>query len=77
MAKTGHGFQVFGFDTVELGALGQNFLDTVNVWAVWIVSLLAFGVVLAVNCSPLFGDLTRCQPQPKTEKMRSNRVQVQ
>jgi hypothetical protein len=42
-----------------------------------IIRLLALGVVFAVNGCPLFGDLTRGQPQPEAEKMRCNRVQVQ
>ena len=77
VTKTGHGFQVLGFFTVELSALRQHFFDAVHVGAVRIFSLLAFGVVLAVNRRPLFGDLACCQPQPEAEKMRSNRVQVQ
>jgi hypothetical protein len=45
--------------------------------AVGVFGLLALGVVLAVNGSPLLGDLACGQPQPETEKVRGNGVQVQ
>jgi hypothetical protein len=45
--------------------------------AVRIFNLLALGVVLSVNGRPLFGYLTGGHPQPKTEEMRGNRVQIQ
>jgi hypothetical protein len=45
--------------------------------AVGVFGLLAFGVVFAVNGGPLFGHLTRSHPQPKAEKVRHDRVQVQ
>jgi hypothetical protein len=45
--------------------------------AVRVFSLLALGVVLAVNSRPLFGHLPSGHPQPKTEEMRCNGVQIQ
>ncbi|MNR48954.1 hypothetical protein D3C85_1682610 [compost metagenome] len=34
-------------------------------------------MVLAVNRRPFLGDLARRQPQPETEKVARNRVQIQ
>jgi hypothetical protein len=45
--------------------------------AVRVFSLFALGVVLTVNGGPLFGNLARGHPQPKTEKVRYSGVQVQ
>ena len=36
----------------------------------------ALGVVLAVNAHPFLGDLPRRQPEPETEKMRRDRMQI-
>jgi len=37
----------------------------------------AFGVVLAVNGGPLFSDHASGKPEPETEKMGCNRMQIQ
>ena len=42
-----------------------------------IINGFAFGVVLAVNCGPLFSDHAGSKPKPETEKMRCNRMQIQ
>ena len=42
-----------------------------------IINGFAFGVVLAVNRSPLFGDHAGSKPKPETEKMRCNRMQIE
>jgi hypothetical protein len=39
--------------------------------------LFALGVVFAVNGGPLFGDLASGHPQPETEKVRHDGVQIQ
>jgi len=77
VAKTGHGFHVFGLGTVQLGTLQQHGPDAMHMRAVRVFRLLALGVVLAVDGGPLLGDLTGGQPEPETEKMRGNRMQVQ
>jgi hypothetical protein len=38
---------------------------------------IALGVVLAVDRSPFLGDLAGGEPQPETEKMTRDRVQLQ
>ena len=45
--------------------------------AVRVFSLLALGVVLSVNGRPFFGHLTGGHPQPKTEEVRCDGVQIQ
>jgi hypothetical protein len=42
-----------------------------------IVNRLAFGVVLTVNGGPFFGDHAGSKPQPKTEEVGRNWVQVE
>ena len=42
-----------------------------------VIDGFAFGVVLAVNRSPLFGDHASGEPEPETEKMGCNRMQIQ
>jgi len=42
-----------------------------------IIDGFAFGVVLAVNRGPLFGDHTSGKPEPKAEEVRSNRMQIE
>ena len=44
-----HRFSFFGLDTIEFSALRDDFLDAVNLWAVWIFRGLTLGVMLAVN----------------------------
>jgi hypothetical protein len=41
-----------------------------------ILSLLALCMVFAMDSRPFFGHLTRGEPQPQTEKMRWERMQV-
>lgn len=77
MAKALHGFQVLGFLAVQLGTREQHGFNAVHVRAVRVFGLLTLGVVLAVNGRPLFGDLAGGQPQPETEEMRRNGMQVQ
>ena len=43
----------------------------------WIIHSLALGVVFAMNRCPLLSDHPRCQPEPKTEKMGHDGMQVQ
>jgi hypothetical protein len=42
-----------------------------------IINRFAFGVVLAVNGSPLFGDHASGKPEPEAEEVRSNRMQIE
>ena len=77
VAVAGQGVEVFALCAVQLGAFGQHFFDAKHHGAVGVAFVLAFGVVLAVHRSPFFGDLARGQPQPKTEKVRRNCVQLQ
>jgi len=71
------GFFVLGLGTVQLRPFQQDFLDTKQHGTVGIALVFALGVVLAVNGGPLLGDHARGHPQPETEKMRGNGVQVQ
>ncbi len=77
MAEPLEGFEVFSFFTVQLCAREQHGFNAVHMRAVWVVGLLALGVVLAVNGGPLFGHLRRGEPQPESEEVRCNRMQVQ
>ena len=77
VAIAGHGFQVLGLGPVQLGALQQHGLDTVHMRTVRVIRLLALGVVLAVDGGPFLGHLAGAQPQPETEKMRCNQMQIQ
>ena len=72
-----HGFFIFGLGPVQLCALEQDFTNAVHLRAVRILGLLALSVVFAVNRRPLFGHLTRSQPEPEPEKMRHCGVQIQ
>ena len=42
-----------------------------------IIDGFAFGVVLAVNRSPLFGDHTGGKPKPEAKKMGCNGMQIE
>ena len=42
-----------------------------------IIDGFAFGVVLAVNSCPLFGDHASSKPEPEAEEVRSNRMQIE
>ncbi len=42
-----------------------------------IIGSFAFGVVLAVNSRPLFGDHAGSKPEPEAEKMGCNGMQIQ
>ena len=77
MAIAAEGFFVFRFFAVQLGTSELHRANAMHVRAVRVFGLLALGVVLAVNGSPLFGHLTGGHPQPKAEKMRCNGVQIQ
>ena len=77
MAITAESFFVFRFFALQLCTSEQDRFDAMHMRAVRVFSLLALGVVLAVNGRPLFGHLTGGHPQPKAEKMRCNRVQIQ
>ena len=71
------GVQVFGFFAVQLCAREQHGFDAVHMGAMGVFGLLALGMVFAVNGRPLLGHLAGGQPQPETEKVRGNGVQVQ
>ena len=77
VTKTLERVEIFGFFAVQLSTREQHGFDTVHMRAVWVVRLLALGVVLAVNGGPLFGHLGRGEPQPETEKVRHDRMQIQ
>ena len=77
VAVTFQGFFVLGLGAVQLRAFQQDFLDAEHDGAVRVAVLFAFGVVFAVNGGPFFGDHAGGHPQPETEKVRRNGVQVQ
>ena len=77
MAIAAEGFFVFRFFAVQLGTGEQHRANAMHMRAVRVFSLLALGVVLTVNGRLLFGHLTGGHPQPKTEEMRCDGVQIQ
>ncbi|MCY1165502.1 hypothetical protein D9M73_54110 [compost metagenome] len=76
MAVLGHGFLVLAFGAIQLGTFPEHLLDAVGLRAVRVFSGLALGVVLAVNGYPFLGDLAGTQPQPETEEVRRDGVQI-
>ena len=76
MSVTIERFFVFRFFAIQLSARKQNGFDAMHVRAVGIICLLALGVVFTVDSGPFFGHLTRGEPQPQTEEMRRQWVQV-
>ena len=77
MAIAAEGFFVFRFFAVQLGTFEQNGANAMHMRTVRVFGLLALGVVLSVDGRPLFGHLTGGHPQPKTEEMRCDGVQIQ
>ncbi len=77
MAIAGHGVGVLGLGAVELGAFPEHLLDAEDVRAVRVAFLLALGVVLAVDGRPLLGDHAGGHPEPETEEVRCDRVQIE
>ena len=77
MAIALHGFQVLGLLAIQLGTGEQHGLDAIDMRAVRVFCLLALGMVLTVNGGLFFGHLAGGQPQPETEEMRGNGMQVQ
>ena len=77
MAKFLEGFGVFGLSTVQLGAAPHHGIQPTGLRAVWVVRRFALGVVLAVNGHPFLGLHARAHPEPETEEMRRNGVQLQ
>ena len=73
---TVQGVLVFRFFAIQLSARQQNSFDTVHMGAVGVFCLLALRMVFAVDSGPLFGHLTGSEPQPQTEEMRRQWVQV-
>ena len=71
------GFLVARLFHIEEDAGPQNPVDAIHLRAVGIVGRFALGVVLAVNGRPFLGHLTGGHPQPETEKVCRDRVQVQ
>ena len=76
MSVTFQRFFVFRFFAIQLSARKQNGFDAMHVRAVGVFGLLALGVVFTVDSSPFLSHLTCGEPQPQTEKMRRQWVQV-
>ena len=76
MPEARQSFFVFGFGPVQLCALQQHGFDAVHMGTVRVFGLLAFGMVFAVDRSPLLGHLTGGQPQPEAKEMRGNRMKL-
>ena len=76
VAKLDHGLLVLAFSAVQLGALPEHGFDAIGLRAMGVFRSLTLGVVFAVNRHPLFSHLTGTKPQPESEKMRWNRVQI-
>jgi hypothetical protein len=77
VAELGDGFLILGLGAIQLGAFQQHLADAAGLRAVRIVFGFALGVVLAVNRGPLLGHHARGHPQPETEEMLGDRMQVQ
>ena len=65
-----------GLLDVEEYAAPQDALDAVNLRAVRIVRGFTVDVMLAMNRYPLAGVHSGGKPQPQTEEMRNQRMQV-
>ena len=65
------------FLAVELGAFPQDLVDADDLRAVRIFLGLDLGVVLAVDRGPLLGHHPGGEPQPETEEVAGDRMQVE
>jgi hypothetical protein len=77
MAIFFHGFHVFAFCTVQLGAFEQDFFDTACHRAMRIFFSFTFSMVFAMYRRPFLSHLACRQPQPETEKMTGDCMQLQ
>jgi hypothetical protein len=77
VAELGERLLVLGFGAIELAAGQENGLDAARLRAVGILFGLALGVVLAVDRDPLLGHHAGAEPEPETEEMRGDAVQVE
>ena len=77
VAVAGQRFGVLRLGAVQLGALPQHLADAVDLRAVRVFGLLAFGVVLAVDRRPGLGGHAGGHPQPEAEEMRRDGVQIE
>ena len=68
---------VLRFLAIELGAFQHDLADAVDLRAVRIVDGLALRVVLAMDRGPLLGHHAGGEPQPETEEMAGDRMQVE
>jgi hypothetical protein len=71
------GFIASCLGRVKIGALPNDFGDAEDLRAVRIIRRLTSSVVFAVNGGPLLCLHTRCQPEPKSEEMACDRMQVE
>jgi hypothetical protein len=62
---------------VQLGTLPHHLVDAAGLRAVRVFFGLALGVVLAVDGRPLLGHHAGGHPQPETEEVAEDRVQVE
>lgn len=70
-------FPVEGFRAVELDPLPQHLANAEHLRAVRVVWRFTFGVMLAVDGDPLFGDHAGGQPQPKSEEMADAGMEIE
>jgi hypothetical protein len=76
VTETLQGFGVGGFLAVQFCTTEEHLAQTKDHGGMGIAFAFTFGVVLAVNRNPFFGDHTGGHPEPETEEMHQRRVQV-
>ncbi|MNM61401.1 hypothetical protein D3C81_727020 [compost metagenome] len=77
LAVDAQGFGVLRLFLIQFGALAQDRAQALVDRAVRVIGGFAFGVVLAVDGSPLAGIHRRGQPQPETEEMLQRGMQLE
>ncbi len=73
----GDRFRVLRLGLIQLGAGPQNRLDAARLRAVRILDRLALGVMLAVDRDPIARLHARREPEPGTEEVRHQRMQIE
>ena len=65
------------FLDIKKYASPQHAVDAIDLWTVRVFGRLALGMVFAVNGRPFLGSHAGRQPQPQTEEMSGQRMQIQ
>lgn len=68
-------FAIFCLCSIELWSRQENRANPPCLRTVWIFHCVTFCVMFSVDTHPFLRDDSRGQPEPKTEKMRSNRME--